>query len=91
MDRKEILEKLKEILKGNQFQFIHDQIEHINENTSLIYDLVMDSIQILELLVSIEEVFGLSCRSEEFNVDLFDKVSNLVDFIEAKQASANKC
>jgi acyl carrier protein len=84
MERKEILEKLKEILKGSQFLFVHDQIEAINENTSLIYDLVMDSIQILELLVTVEEEFGLTCRSDEFSVDLFDKVSNLIDFIEAK-------
>lgn len=85
MSRQEIMERLKEILSGPQFLFLHDQIEEITESTSLLEDLVMDSIQILELLVSVEEKFELSCEAHELSVDLFDQVSRLVDFIQKKQ------
>lgn len=84
MERQEILEQLKGILRGEQFLFLHEQIDEITEDTSLLSDLVMDSIQILELLVTVEEEFAIRCESEELSVDLFDKVSRLIDFIQKK-------
>lgn len=86
MSREEILEKLKDILGSNQFLFSEEQIEKISEDTSLIYDLVMDSIQILELLVTIEEAFSLTYEAQDLSADLFDKVSNLISFVETKIA-----
>lgn len=86
MSREEILEKLKEILSSNQFLFSEGQIKEITEDTSLIYDLVMDSIQILELLVAIEEAFNLTYEAEDLSVELFDKVFNLINFVETKMA-----
>lgn len=84
MSREVILNKLKEILGGNQFLISQEQIEKINEDTSLIYDLVMDSIQILDLLVTVEEEFGLTYEAKDLSIELFNKVSNLINFIESK-------
>ena len=84
MNRNSIIEKLKDILKDNQFLALKSLIDTIDDETSLINDLALDSIQILELLVSIEEKFNFSCNSSELNLDIFDRFGSLVDFIENK-------
>ena len=85
MERQEILEKLKELLRSQQFFIKEEQMDEFSEDTSLLYDLVLDSIQILELLVMLEEKFEIICEANDLNIDLFDKVHTLIDFIMKKK------
>lgn len=59
--------------------------EDIKENESLIDSYGIDSISLLELVVGIEEEFGLVIGDDEFDVKHFETVGALSAFIRAKQ------
>lgn len=84
MNRKKIFETIKEILLGEEGLVLEESIENMSEETSLIQDLVMDSLQILNLIVLIESKFDFVCMEEELNLDMFDKIGGLIDLIENK-------
>ena len=46
--------------------------------------MALDSLQILNLVVLIENKFGFECDEEELNLDLFNRMSELIDFIISK-------
>jgi acyl carrier protein len=60
----------------------------LGDETSLLTDLHLDSIQILELVVGIEETFGFSMESEELSIDLFDSLGELIDYICSHMSAA---
>ena len=41
-------------------------------------------LQILNLIVLIENRFNFECNESELNLDMFDKVGELINFIESK-------
>jgi len=84
MTREEILEQLKTLLIKDEYVVLKEQIAELSETTSLLDDLALDSLQILNLIVLIEESFGFVSESEELNLDMFDNVSLLIDFIHRK-------
>ena len=63
--------------------------DEINHETSLINDLALDSIQILELIVSIEKEFEISFDAEELDLSLFDNIDDTVNFIMKKMGGQN--
>ncbi len=85
MKRAEILNVIKEIFLGDDFVVLKDAVKEIDEGTSLISDLALDSLQILNFIVLLERRFNFSCEEDELNLDLFDNVSTLIDFINEKQ------
>ena len=84
MQKESTLERLKGVLQENQFIALKDLIPNINLETSLINDLALDSIQILDLIVQIEKEFDFSCDVNEISLDMFEKVGTLIEFIESK-------
>ena len=74
-----ILEKIQKIL-SEQFDV---EADSISEDTNIIDDLGADSLDAVELIMSIEDEFGLSVSDEEA-ADL-NTVGKLIEFIEAKQ------
>ncbi len=84
MNRTEILNVIKEIFLGDDFVILKDVVKGIDEGTSLISDLALDSLQILNFIVLLERKFNFSCEEDELNLDLFDNVSTLIDFIVEK-------
>lgn len=84
MKKEEIVDDLKSILKSDKFSAFRNHIDSINDNTSLLTDIAMDSIQILEFVIEMEKKFSFSCEPEELNLDIFNKFQNLVSFIEIK-------
>ena len=81
MKNKLVFEKLKKMLNEGKFMSIGNLDEDIKYNTSLINDLALDSIQILELIIAIEKEFGISCDAEELDLALFDNINNIINFI----------
>jgi len=79
-----VFEKLKKMLNEGKFMSIGNIDEEIKHNTSLINDLALDSIQILELIIAIEKEFGISCDPEELDLSLFDNIDDTVKFIVQK-------
>lgn len=84
MTKREVFERIKNILKEEQITVLGDQVDNITDETSLINDFALDSIQILELIVNIEKEFEIECNADELNIDLFDCYADLVDFVYKK-------
>lgn len=84
METKEIFERLKKLLNEGKFMSIRSVSEKIDQNTSLINDLALDSIQIIELIIAIEKEFNISCDAEELNLSMFDNIDDMVKFVEQK-------
>jgi acyl carrier protein len=84
MERQVIVERIKKVLHENQFLALKEMIDSITGETSLVNDLSLDSIQILELAVGLEKEFGFSCEPDELNLDMFDRFDSLVDFVAYK-------
>lgn len=78
-----IMNQLKEII-ANKLD-VNLKLDEIAENVSLYEDgLGLDSIAIVDLIVSIEKGFSISIKDEELNADLFKNLTTLADFIRGK-------
>lgn len=84
MDRESIKQNLLEIFTSREQMSLQLSPSKIEEETSLLKDLVLDSIQILELLVAIENQFKITISNKELNLDYFDRFSLLIDFVQKK-------
>jgi len=91
MENNDISNRIKNVLRGNKFQSVHNVLDSINGDTSLINDLALDSIQILELIVSLEKEFMFACEPYELNIDMFDRFDELVAFIKHKCEQKAQC
>ena len=87
MKKEEIVNELKLILKSDKFSAFRNHIDSINDNTSLLKDIAMDSIQILEFVIEMEKKFSFSCEANELNLDIFNRFESLVSFIQKKLVS----
>jgi len=78
-----IVDQLKEIIAYKLD--VNLNIDEIDENVSLYEDgLGLDSIAIVDLILAIEKEFSLEFGDEELNVELFNNLSTLAQFIQPK-------
>lgn len=56
----------------------------IEEGKSLVEHYGVDSVQLLELVVGLEEEFGLVIGDQEFKVENFSSVANLAQYVRGK-------
>ncbi|MCU0287095.1 MAG: phosphopantetheine-binding protein [Acidobacteria bacterium] len=78
-----IMNQLKEIIAHKLD--VNLKMDEINENVSLYEDgLGLDSIAIVDLIVSIEKAFSISIQDDELNAGLFKNLTTLADFIRGK-------
>ena len=82
MDRKEIFDKLKEILSFS-FSDSSEVLEKCSESSNLITDLGLNSVGMLFMVISIEETFSI--RFENVNLADFVTVKDVIDYIEEKR------
>lgn len=81
-DRAEILKTLAVILEPWLDDI--DEADSLNEDTDLLSDLGLDSVAILQLVLGIENQFGVTIKDSELDSDVFSKMKNLIDIIEGK-------
>jgi acyl carrier protein len=81
MNRQEIFEKVKKIL----IEKLSVNEADIKEDSSLVDDLGVDSLDLVELLMKFEEEFKIEISEEESQKIL--TVKDIVDFIEGKTKS----
>lgn len=82
MGRKEIFDKLKEILSFS-FSDSSEVLEKCSESSNLITDLGLNSVGMLFMVISIEETFSI--RFENVNLADFVTVKDVIDYIEEKR------
>ncbi len=78
MDRNTIFDKVKDIIVE---QLSVDDPERITPETSLTKDLEADSLYVVEVIMAIEEEFGIEIPDED--AEQFNSVEDIVDFVEA--------
>ena len=61
--------------------------EAIEEDKSLMDAYGVDSVSLLELVVGVEEEFGIAIPDEEFDLKHFQTVAALAAFVRARQAA----
>jgi len=80
-DRAYILKTLGTILEP----WLDDtDLASLDEQTSLLGDLGLDSVVILQLVLGIEKEFNVTIKDYELDSEVFSKMSNLIDIIEGK-------
>jgi acyl carrier protein len=60
----------------------------IEDDKSLIQHYGVDSVSLLELIVGLEEAFGIRVEDQEFNVEHFQSVAALAAFVRGKLGAA---
>jgi acyl carrier protein len=58
----------------------------IGDDDDLIDDVGLDSVQILEIVVGLEDVFGVSFEDADFDIENFRTVSSISDQVREKTA-----
>ena len=58
----------------------------IDDDENLMENYDIDSVNLFEIVVGLEESFEISFEDEDFSVDLFANVDSLAEFVEAKRS-----
>ena len=76
MSREEIFESVKKVV----MEAIGDEEKEITEDTSIVDELGLDSLDIVEMLMALEEEFEISI--DDSVAEKFVKVSDVIDYVE---------
>ncbi len=57
----------------------------IEEQKSLVDDYGVDSVCLLEMVVGIEQAFGIVVEDDDFSLETFRSVSSIADYVRRKQ------
>ena len=76
MSREEIFESVKKVV----MEATGGEEKNITENTSIVDELGLDSLDIVEMLMALEEEFDISI--DDSAAEKFVKVSDVIDYIE---------
>ena len=77
MEREEIIEKVKAVI----VEQLNVEEDDVTEDASFVDDLGADSLDIVELVMALEDKFGISIPDEE--AESIKTVGNAVEFISA--------
>jgi acyl carrier protein len=70
--------------------FLRVKPEEISDTAPLLDSLGIDSVALFELVVGLEDVYGITFDEDEFRLSLFKDVESIADFVEQKQVSFDK-
>ena len=65
--------------------FLRVKPEEIPDDAPLLETLGIDSVALFELVVGLEDVYGITFEEEEFRLSLFQDVNSIADFVEQKR------
>ena len=82
MDTAEIEKKLKEMIVERLFLQVRP--EEMDTDASLVETYGVDSVCLLELVVGLEDAFGIVIEDSDFDVRNFISVAALRDFVKAR-------
>ena len=65
--------------------FLFEEDESLKEDTSFLENGIIDSTGILELVMFIEETYGINVDDDEIVPENLDSISNITKYIQKKQ------
>jgi acyl carrier protein len=80
MKRQELLNQFKEILKDHVSEDEMPLLENFSENLGLKDDLAIDSLDVVNIIIDIEDVFSIEIDDEELKI--LTDVGSCLDLIE---------
>jgi acyl carrier protein len=79
----ELEQKIKEMIVERCFLSIDP--DDIDAEAPLMDDVGLDSVQILEVVVGLEDVFGVAVDDADFEIENFSTVSAIADYVREQQ------
>ena len=76
-----IREQIRDFLTVN---FLYGDHVHLDDNASLLEQGVVDSTGVLELVLFVEETYGISVDEADLQPENFDSVSRLTNYVAAR-------
>lgn len=61
----------------------------VSEQTNLISDIGLDSVAVLQFILSIESTFAIKINEHEMDANMFSKFANLIDIVQRKTNETN--
>jgi acyl carrier protein len=86
MSENEIKAQLKELIVERLF--LNVKAEEIQDDENLMGTYNIDSVQLFEIVVGLEEVFGVSMAEADFSIELFENVNSIADYVKSNLAEA---
>jgi acyl carrier protein len=65
--------------------FLNVNPEEIGDDENLMDEYNIDSVNLFEIIVGLEDEFGIQLEEEDFNVETFSTVSNIAGFVQSKR------
>lgn len=67
--------------------FLKVQPQEISDEGDLSEELGIDSVSVFEIVVGLEDLYGISVEDEEFSMEHFASVKRIADFVRRKQGA----
>lgn len=65
--------------------FLKIDPDDIDDDAPLMATYNIDSVSLFELVVGLEDVFGITFEEEDFSIDLFENVNSIAEFVQKKK------
>ncbi len=65
--------------------FLFEEDDNLKEDTSFLENGIIDSTGVLELVMYIEETYGISVDDDEIVPENLDSIANITEYIQRKQ------
>ncbi|MFQ6099519.1 MAG: acyl carrier protein [Armatimonadota bacterium] len=86
MTDEEIKSQLKELIVERLF--LNVKPEDIKDDENLMETYNIDSVQLFEIVVGLEEVFEISMGEADFSIELFENVNSIAEYVKSNLAGA---
>ena len=67
--------------------FLNISPDDIHDDENLMDEYNIDSVNLFEIVLGLEEEFEVELEEEDFNVETFSTVANIAEFVRKKQGS----
>ena len=81
-------DRLKELVVERRFLKIKPA--EIGDDDNLMTDHGIDSLQVLEIVVGLEEEYDVSLEDDEFDIEVFQTTRSIADYVRAKTARSDE-
>ncbi|MGI5817894.1 MAG: acyl carrier protein [Armatimonadota bacterium] len=84
MSDQQLKQQIKEMIVERLF--LDADPSEIADDENLMENYEIDSVNLFEIVVGLEEQFDISFEDEDFSVDLFATINNLAEYVDQKRS-----